>query len=313
MSTDVKLYNLLISCPSDVSKYIGKIEKAVNQFNKSYGQRHGMILQTKNWESDVFPQLGRPPQEILNKQIVDKADFAVAVFGTKFGTKTENFGSGTEEEIERMRNDGKQVFLYFLDKLVLPSAIDPVEHAKIEAFKMKYQNQGVYSLCKSEASLTSKLREHLEMYFDHIADKIQPSIETEPRKSERKNLVLWVDDDHDNISVEEARINLKSFGFQVHRATSTKEALESMQRYDYSLIISNIIRKESPTAGYELLQKIRGTDKNIPFIIFAPDGSTPYIEAEARRRGAQGSFDNMSDLAGMVMNLLGKPLDSVMQ
>ena len=62
------------------------------------------------------------------------------MFWTRFGSPTEKYGSGTEEEIEEMIASGKQVFLYFLDKPMPPSEMDSDEYKKVKAFKEKYSD-----------------------------------------------------------------------------------------------------------------------------------------------------------------------------
>lgn len=114
MSKYIKMYTALISCPSDVGAYINSIKKGVDRFNNIYGEINGIIVRTKYWLEDSFPESGGSGQELLNRQIVDTADIAIAVFWTKFGEPTEHFGSGTEEEIEHMISSGKQVFLYLV-------------------------------------------------------------------------------------------------------------------------------------------------------------------------------------------------------
>lgn len=130
MAKDIKVYDLLISCPSDVSEYVEMLEKEVNHFNNFFGRKNNIIVRTRHWSKDSYSEFGNQPQELLNKQIVDSSDMALGVFWTRFGTPTENYGSGTEEEIERMLSMGKQVFLYFLDKPLSPSKIDQEQYKK---------------------------------------------------------------------------------------------------------------------------------------------------------------------------------------
>ena len=55
-------------------------------------------------------------------------------FGTRFGTATDNYGSGTEEEIEEMLSADKQVFMYFLEAPIIPSNIDIKQYEKVQEF-----------------------------------------------------------------------------------------------------------------------------------------------------------------------------------
>ena len=140
MSKTITVYDVLISCPGDVSPFVEIIESAIGKFNNFYGRENDVILRPISWKNNAFPQFGSHPQKILDRQIVDKSDFAVAVFWSRFGTVTEDYGSGTEEEIERMLDDKKQVFLYFLDKPVQLSRVDVSQYMKVQAFKEKHKD-----------------------------------------------------------------------------------------------------------------------------------------------------------------------------
>ena len=46
MAKDIKVYDLLISCPSDVSEYVEMLEKEVNHFNNFFGRKNNIIVRT---------------------------------------------------------------------------------------------------------------------------------------------------------------------------------------------------------------------------------------------------------------------------
>ncbi len=128
------VYSLLLSCPGDVLDLKDIIEECVKSFNSSLGEINKMIIQLKHWSTDSFPQSGDKPQKLLNKQFVDDCDLCVALLGTRFGTPTDNYDSGTEEEIENMLAQGKQVFLYFIERSVDPSSIDVQQYRNITLY-----------------------------------------------------------------------------------------------------------------------------------------------------------------------------------
>ena len=66
----VAIYDLLISCPGDVTGYLQLIKEAVDNFNKLYGSLNNIQVSIKHWSTDSFPESGDKPQELLNKQIV---------------------------------------------------------------------------------------------------------------------------------------------------------------------------------------------------------------------------------------------------
>ncbi len=154
MPRDIKVYDLLISCPDDVSEYIDLIDKEINSFNNFYGRSNNIIIRSQHWSKNPFPEFGNQPQQLLDEQIVDNSDMAICIFWTRFGTSTEKYGSGTEEEIERMIFMGKQVFLYFLDKPVSPSKIDQLQYSKVQSFMDK--NRGIFFVVPDEKTLISK-------------------------------------------------------------------------------------------------------------------------------------------------------------
>lgn len=163
--TGITAYDLLISCPGDVLQYADVVKECVESFNHTLGCLNNAEIVTRYWATDSFPQSGDRPQELLNKQFVRDCDAAVAIFWTKFGTPTDKYGSGTEEEIEEMLSSGKQVFLYFVDAPINPSVIDMDQYHKVLDFKGKYKGRGLYGLVKDENDLRKQFSNHLTMYF----------------------------------------------------------------------------------------------------------------------------------------------------
>lgn len=161
----ITAYDLLISFPGDVIEYLGAIRQSVENFNRVFGRINNIEVVTKHWTTDSYPQSGDKPQELLNKQLVRDCDAAVALFWTRFGTPTDKYASGTEEEIEEMLSAGKQVFMYFLDAPINPSQVDMEQYKKIIDFRKKYKDKGIYAIIKDKEELQRKFTNHLAMYF----------------------------------------------------------------------------------------------------------------------------------------------------
>ena len=148
MPKNIIQYNLLISCPDDVHEKIEAIEKAIRKFNSHFSDVLDISLSTKHCSKDSYPQSGGKPQELLNERFKD-CDACIAIFWTKFGTPTDKYVSETEEEIENMLFSGKQVFMYFSEKSIPHSKRNNTEFEKIDAFKEKYRNRGLYATFRS--------------------------------------------------------------------------------------------------------------------------------------------------------------------
>ncbi len=161
----ITIYDLLISCPGDVTDYLEILKESVATFNRSFGVLNNIEVVTKHWSTDSYPESGDKPQELLNKQFVRNCDAAVSIFWTRFGTETDKYGSGTEEEIEEMLLADKQVFMYFLDETINPSEVDIAQYQKVLDFRKKYEDRGVYAVVKDKDDFQRKFTNHLSLYF----------------------------------------------------------------------------------------------------------------------------------------------------
>ena len=74
----------------------------MENINDSIGISMDIFVKTLHWSKNVMPQAGDYPQSLINKQILDKSDAIIAIFGNKIGSPTQHFESGTIEEIEQM-------------------------------------------------------------------------------------------------------------------------------------------------------------------------------------------------------------------
>ena len=162
---NVTVYDLLLSCPGDVLDLKNIIEDCIAAFNSTLGTLNNIRIDLKHWSTDSFPQSGGKPQKLLNEQFVNDCDLCVALLGTRFGTPTDNYDSGTEEEIEIMLSQEKQVFLYFVERQVDHSKLDLEQLAKVKNFKDKYADKGIYSVIKSDEQFRKEFQNAITLYF----------------------------------------------------------------------------------------------------------------------------------------------------
>ena len=165
MPKNVIQYSLLVSCPEDIKEEVQVVQECVDRFNDQFTDSLGISIVSKHWSKNSYAQSGGKPQELLNKQFVNNCDAAVAIFWTHFGTPTDHYGSGTEEEIETMIASGKQVFMYFSDKPISPSKHNPLEYEKIQAFRNKYKGRGLYFVYSTIEEFEKMFFAHLTQYF----------------------------------------------------------------------------------------------------------------------------------------------------
>ena len=113
--------------------------------------------------------------------------------------------------------------------------------------------------------------------------------------------VLWVDDRPDNNNYE--RHALEALGVKFVISTSTDDALNKVKSGHFDAVISDMGRPPDSRAGYTLLDKLRSSGNQIPYIIYAGSRS-PEHQAEARRRGAVGCTNIATELFQMVVSTL---------
>lgn len=205
------IYDLLISCPGDVQAGVDSIKNAVDSFNRSLGSSNGIHVQIKYWGTDVYPASGDSPQNIINKQIVESADMVVAIFGNRFGTATDNYGSGTEEEIKKMMDADKQVFLYFLNQKINPHEFDTKQFDQIQELKENYR--GLYHTVDSFDKLEKDFQNHLSLYFlENISN-------TSTQNSKKRKPKLEILQDTSEFRIDEYFENILN---EIHKKIDTK-------------------------------------------------------------------------------------------
>lgn len=174
MNRNCTIINILISCPSDIVEEVKIVKDAISRLNARLIQDYNICINTQHWESHSYSKSGNAAQTILNQQLVDNADALIAMFWTKYGTATETHGSGTEEEINRIIAEGKQVFLYFLEysppKI---TEINPDQLKKIEIFKQHYSEnkKGLYKRITKKEDLSLEITNNIHAYISEIYKK----------------------------------------------------------------------------------------------------------------------------------------------
>lgn len=300
-----QIYTMFISCPSDVDEFISDIKEAVDDFNNTYGKKNGIIINTTHWKKDSYPHSSKEKsaQEEINMQLLSEADMMAGFFWTRFGQPTEKYGSGTEEEINYMLDNGKDVFLYFLDKEVAPSKIDAEQLMRINEFRSKRKD--LYKVLKDTGELTPTLTLDLQKHFDKKTDNNENSQKKNPTNnrsnSRNSKSILWVDDHPENNTY--GREYFDSNGIEVIPVLSTQQALRYLENYNVDIIISDMKRKEGAFEGYALLDTLREKGNETPFIIFCGERRKEFIE-ETIKHGGQGLTNDFSELFNIVTKIL---------
>ncbi|MEJ2273065.1 MAG: TIR domain-containing protein [Woeseiaceae bacterium] len=114
--------------------------------------------------------------------------------------------------------------------------------------------------------------------------------------------ILWVDDYPTNNVYEQQMFSKLNYNITTALSTDEAMALIEQDAEKFDVIISDMGRREGPREGYVLLERLRNSGIETPYLIYA-GSDDPRHEAEAIRRGAQGSTNRPAKLRDMVVSL----------
>ena len=146
MSYDARVFNVMIASPSDVALEREIVREVIYDWNAVHSEEKSMVLLPVRWESHTSPEMGDRAQAIINRQTVDKCDLLVGIFGTRLGTDTGKYPSGTIEEIEDHIKSGRPAMVYFSNQLGDSGNFEAEQYTELMKWKEYYRSRG---LCES--------------------------------------------------------------------------------------------------------------------------------------------------------------------
>ena len=67
MPYEARVFQVFIASPSDVQRERDLTAKVIDEWNILHSRERGVVLQPVRWETHSSPEMGAPPQRILNK------------------------------------------------------------------------------------------------------------------------------------------------------------------------------------------------------------------------------------------------------
>src|SRR5258708_20878205 len=102
MPEQISEYKCLLISPGDVTDERNALTNMMNSWNAQIGMALNVRVELVRWELHGTPDMSAPAQAVLNKQLLDTCELAVAVFWSRIGTATQDYESGSVEEIYRL-------------------------------------------------------------------------------------------------------------------------------------------------------------------------------------------------------------------
>lgn len=206
MSYNATVYNIMIASPFDVSAERGIIRDVVNEWNIINSTPRSIVLLATGWETHSSPEMGNTPQNIVNRQVLDKSDILVGVFWTRLGTPTTEYSSGTVEEIEKHIKSGKLTMLYFSSSPVVLDSVDQNQYNELKQFKESCKARSLYESYDDLIDFKDKFYRHLQLKLNtHEMFKIDHSIA--PQEIQKSSVSIPVLSDVAKILLKEISID----------------------------------------------------------------------------------------------------------
>lgn len=165
---------VLISSPSDVAAESATVRMAILDWNSAHLEETGIMLEPVQWQTHAYPASGDRPQALINKQIVDQSDMVIAVFGHRIGSATGVAESGTTEEIERVRKDGKYVAVYF-STAPLPRDYDREQFQRLEKYRESLEKNTLCWPFDTSEELYRLVSQHLVKGVSQVHEELRSS------------------------------------------------------------------------------------------------------------------------------------------
>ena len=163
MSYDASVFNVMIASPSDVGCERSIVKEVIYEWNVVHSEEKSMVLLPVGWESHTSPEIGDRAQAIINEQTVDKCDLLVGVFGTRIGSETGEYRSGTIEEIEKHIESGKPAMLYFSNQLGVSKSFEAEQYNELMKWKKHYKSRGLCESYDSDSDFKDKFSRQLQI------------------------------------------------------------------------------------------------------------------------------------------------------
>lgn len=177
MSYTSTTFNVMIASPGDVTAERAIVRDVVYEWNAVNSHTRKSVLLPTGWESHSAPSMSAPAQTVINEQVLADCDLLVGVFWTRIGTATEQYASGTVEEIERHIASGKPAMLYFSSQPVAIDTVDMDQINRLRKFKESCQKRGLYESYDSHVDFKAKFYRQLQLTINRHPFFLQPEQE----------------------------------------------------------------------------------------------------------------------------------------
>jgi hypothetical protein len=269
--------NVMIASPGDVEQERTIVSEELHAWNDVNASSRRLVLRPVKWETHSTPEIGEHAQTIINRDILNDADIVIAIFWTRIGTPTEDYESGTVEEIKLHAAAHKIAKVYFSSVPVLPESLNNDQYEQVKAFKSWCQSHGLYAGYRSLDQFRRDVRRHLELELNK--PKYQALLLAEPFEGEKSEAVSR---DALRLLTAAASHDGSVMYSELFEGTSLRAGTEEMMDgtprsvAKWTAILNDLLEREAleresdsvyqvTSYGYELVDKAAETPKKSAF------------------------------------------------
>jgi hypothetical protein len=167
MSFQANVLKVMIASPDDVAEERKIVTGAIYRWNDTNASMRRLVLLPIKWEIENTLPLGVSAQTVINRQLLDDADIVIGIFGTPIGTPTEQYISGTVEEIKKHVAAGKTAKVYFSEVRIAQKKVDQNRYALVQKFREELNGSGLSATYQSMEQFRDDFEHHLALEMNH--------------------------------------------------------------------------------------------------------------------------------------------------
>jgi hypothetical protein len=179
MADQVTRIKVFVASPGDVQRERAQMEVVVNNLNLAF-EPHKRVLELVRWETHVHPDAGRP-QDVVNRQIPEY-DIFIGVMWKRFGTPSDKWASGTEEEFRRATEAYKtgkcrHVAFYFSEAPAAFQSFTDEEFEqinKVRSFRAEVERENLVAKYASSEVFGDVVQKHLTRILNNWSPDTPP-------------------------------------------------------------------------------------------------------------------------------------------
>jgi len=169
------IIRVFLSSPGNVVEERRRAENTIHRLNSRLAEELGVMIHLICWEN--IPPSAGIAQDIINRSTPD-FDLFLGIMADRFGSPTEKFDSGTQEEFERAyakwkkEPNTKEVMFYFKIADAIPNNPDDAYQLfQVLKFKSELSSKLIYREYSTPEEFDVFLREDLEKNIRNLVSK----------------------------------------------------------------------------------------------------------------------------------------------